>query len=451
MASQSVYSSVAAAESCIERIESANSELNAVMAVAFDEAHATARALDESRGNGDWQGLLHGMPMVLKDSIDTAGLTSTSGASFLAHHVPNRDATVTRRLRDAGAILLGKANLHELCFGIRSNNSVAGQCHNPWSALHIPGGSSGGSGAAIAAGFCVGALGSDTGGSVRLPAAMNGVSGLRPTVGRVPNTGTMAVSASQDTIGPMARRVSDVARIFAVIAGHDPADPISEARPLENFLPRLGDSIEGVRIGLPKAGYFDGADPSVESAVRDAAAELETLGARLIDVDVPGMQQTHRWASVVIFSDACALHGERLKNDPDAFDPEVYARMKSGFKFTGVDYATAMRMREKWKRALAELFTEVDVLLSPTVHTEVPLIDDNKDLLQATRDATRNTYAGAFGQIPGLSIPCGFSAGGLPVGLQLEAGWWREALLLQVGHAYQRVTDWHLRVPPPRP
>ena len=429
---------------CLEQIEAVNESLNAVITVTGEDALAAAEALD----NDAWAGLLHGMPMVVKDNIDTAGIRSTSGARFLANNIPNRDATVVQRLRRAGAVVLGKANLHELCFGIRSNNSVAGQCHNPWSPVHVPGGSSGGSGAAVAAGFCVGALGSDTGGSVRLPASMNGISGLRPTVGRVPNTGSTPVSLSQDTIGPMARRVSDVARIFAVIAGYDASDPMSDGRPLENFLPSLNDGVAGVRIGLPREGYFEGAEPTVEAAVREAAAVLEEQGAVLVDVDVPEMAAMHEWASVVIFSDACSIHGERLRNEPDSIDSDTAVRMRTGFDYTGADYASAMRVRAVWRRTLLDVFQRVDILLSPTVHTEVPLIDDNKDLLSATRDATRNTYAGAFGQIPGLSVPCGFSAGGLPVGLQLEAAWWQEPLLLRVGHCFQQATDWHLRQPP---
>ena len=277
---------------------------------------------------------------------------------------------------------------------------------------------------------------------------MNGISGLRPTVGRVPNTGSTPVSLSQDTIGPMARRVSDVARIFAVIAGYDASDPMSDGRPLENFLPSLNDGVAGVRIGLPREGYFEGAEPTVEAAVREAAAVLEEQGAVLVDVDVPEMAAMHEWASVVIFSDACSIHGERLRNEPDSIDPDTAVRMRTGFDYTGADYASAMRVRAVWRRTLLDVFQRVDILLSPTVHTEVPLIDDNKDLLSATRDATRNTYAGAFGQIPGLSVPCGFSAGGLPVGLQLEAAWWQEPLLLRVGYCFQQATDWHLRQPP---
>jgi aspartyl-tRNA(Asn)/glutamyl-tRNA(Gln) amidotransferase subunit A len=296
--------------------------------------------------------------------------------------------------------------------------------------------------------MCQAALGSDTGGSVRLPAAFNGVSGLRPTLGRVPNLGSMPVCASQDTIGPMARSVADVARVFAVIAGPCPDDPSSVDAPLENFLPRLADGIRGVRLGLPRNHYFDGVDAEIAAAVMDAVRRLESLGATVHEVDVPGAEDTHHHATVIVFSDACAVHRERLRDSPDTFDPQVLARMRTGLDFTAVDYATALRAREQWRHRLARLFREVDVLVTPTVHTRIPPVDDDRTLLETTRDATRNTYAGAFGQIPGLSLPCGFGSDGMPIGLQLEAAWWREPLLLRAGHAYQQHTDWHLRRPP---
>jgi aspartyl-tRNA(Asn)/glutamyl-tRNA(Gln) amidotransferase subunit A len=352
------------------------------------------------------------------------------------------------RLRAAGAVILGKANLHEFAFGIRSNNPVAGQCRNPWDLARIPGGSSGGSGAAVALDLCAAALGSDTGGSIRVPAAFNGVSGLRPTVGRVPNAGSMPVSASQDTIGPLARSVADVARVFSVLAGPDGADPSSVAQPLENFLPRLGDGVRGLRVGIPRNHYLAEVDAEVSDAVQAAARTLESLGAKLADVDVPGAEDVHRFATIVIFSDACAVHARRLAESPEIFDPDVLARMRTGLDYTAVDYANAMRAREHWRHQLSTLFDTVDVLLSPTVHTRVPPIGDGRSLLEVTRDATRNTYAGAFGQLPGLSIPCGFGSDGLPVGLQLESRWWSEPLLLRVGHAFQQATDWHLRRPP---
>ena len=217
------------------QIDAHESTVNAFVTLTTEAATATAEELDTRAASGAWTGVLHGMPIAVKDNIDTAGVVTTSGSRFFQDHVPNRDAPVVERLKRAGAVLVGKAMLHEFCFGIRSQNAVAGQCKNPWNVEHIPGGSSGGSAAAVASDMCVGALGSDTGGSVRLPAAMCGVAGLRPTHGRISNSGSMPVCPSQDTIGPMARRVSDVARMFSVLAGYDPNDPWSAEQPLENF------------------------------------------------------------------------------------------------------------------------------------------------------------------------------------------------------------------------
>ncbi|NKC10803.1 MAG: amidase [Gammaproteobacteria bacterium] len=424
-----------------------HTDLKALITVTREEALAQAKALAAARQRGQWPGLLDGMPVVIKDNIETAGVRTTSGSRFFANYLPKQDAPVVARLRHAGAICLGKASLHEFAFGIRSHNPLSGQCLNPWNKAHIPGGSSGGSAAAVAAGMCVGALGTDTGGSVRLPAAMCGVSGLRPTFGRVPNTGTTPVSPTQDTVGPMARSVADVARLFAVLAGYDAADPFSEDRVLENFIPTLASGISGVKIGIAHHPYFEGADSEIAAAVMEAARTVERLGARLTDVTLDGAADAHQFASTIIYSDACAFHRQRLNQQPETFAPQVYERMRLGLQFTGADYADALRERAIWRRRLAALFDTVDILLSPTVHTQVPRIDDRKSLHAATRDATRNTYAGAFGQLPGLSIPCGFTASGLPIGLQLEAKWWQEPLLLRAGYAYQSATDWHTRTP----
>lgn len=440
--------SVNRVDACLDAIENFDGTVNAMITVTADAARRQAEDADAAARDGKWLGLLHGMPMAIKDNIATAGVRTTAGSSFFADHVPNENAAVTQRLLNAGAVIVGKATMHELAFGIRSDNPVSGQCRNPWDSSRIPGGSSGGSGAAIAAGMCVGALGSDTGGSVRLPASINGVSGLRPTHGRVPNHGSTPVSATLDTIGPMARSAADVARIFAVIAGHDERDPLSADQPLENFLPRLGDSIAGVRIGIPRNFYFEDCDPEIESAARAAAKVLADQGAILKEIDVPGAADMQRWATTLIFTDACAFHAERLRNNPEMFSKPVYDRMTEGLKFTAVDYANALRAREAWKAELKTLFHEIDILLSPTLPTPVPPIEENKSLLEATKHATRNTYAGAFGQLPGLSVPCGFGSDGMPIGLQLEAAWWQEPLLLRIGHSYQQHTDWHLRRPP---
>ncbi len=448
MSEPAATASFESTNACLKSIEQFNDTVNAMITVTADAARDQARAADEAAREGRWLGLLHGMPMAIKDNIATAGVRTTAGSSFFADHVPNENAAVTQRLIDAGAVIVGKATMHEFAFGIRSDNPVSGQCHNPWDTSRIPGGSSGGSGAAIAAGMCVGALGSDTGGSVRLPASINGVSGLRPTHGRVPNHGSTPVSPTMDTIGPMARSVSDVARIFAVIAGHDARDPMSADRPLENFLPRLADPIEGVRIGIPRSFYLDDTHPEIEAAVRAAADVLTEAGAELVDIDVPGAADMQRWATILIFSDACAVNAARLQQNPEMFSKPVYDRMMEGLKFTAVDYANTMRAREAWQAQLKDLFQDIDILLSPTLPTLAPPIEEDKSLLEATKHATRNTYAGAFGKLPGLSVPCGFSSDGLPIGLQLEAAWWQDPLLLQVGHAYQQRTDWHLRRPP---
>ena len=437
-----------ALERCLARIERLDPALNAMVTATAETARQQADACDRAAAEGRWLGLLHGIPVALKDNIETAGVRTTSGAAYLADHIPNRDAPVVGRLKAQGAVLVGKANMQELAWGVVSTNPVTGQCRNPWNPEHIPGGSSGGSGAAVAAGMAHASLGTDTGGSVRIPASMTGIAGLRPTHGRISIRGITPVSVAHDTVGPMARSVADVARLFAVLAAYDPLDHVSRALPLDNFLPRLGDGIEGVRIGLARNFFFDGLDGEVEAAVRAGAGTLESLGARLVDVTLPGAETAQRWTTIMAYADACAYHKERLDAGPGALSQVVYERMIMGRDFSAVDYAQAMRGREAWRRALAEMFETVDLLLAPTTPRPAPPIADDRSLHRATQDATRFTYGGALASIPGLSVPCGFSAGGLPIGMMLEAAWGAEPLLLRVGHAYQQATDWHLRRPP---
>ncbi len=441
-------SALAQTQTSLDNIRRHDGAINAMITVTEDAALAEAERADAAAADGRWLGLLHGMPVALKDNIDTAGVRTTSGSLFFKDHVPNADAPVVQRLRAAGAVIVGKATMHELAFGVRSHNPVSGICHNPWNLDHIPGGSSGGSGAALAADMCLGALGTDTGGSVRCPASMTGVAGLRPTHGRISIRGINPVSVAHDTVGPMARRIEDVARLFAVLAAYDPLDVQSHDRPLENFLPSLGESIEGVRIGLPKNHYFEDLNPEIEAAVRKAIEVLEGLGAETRDVFVEGAEEAHQWAVTMIYSDIIAEFGERLKNQPEMFSDPVRERMMTGLDYTGADYAGAMRAREAWRRTLREIYDEVDVVLSPTIPGEVAPIEDSRNLMDATHDATRFTYGGALASVPGLSIPCGFTARGLPIGMMLEAAWWNEPTLFRVGYAYQQATDWHLKRPP---
>lgn len=437
-----------AVEGCLARIEALNPALNAMITTTAEAARKAADACDRAAAEGRWLGLLHGLPIALKDNIETAGVRTTSGAAYLADHIPNRDTPAAARLKAQGAILIGKANLQELAWGVVSTNPVAGQCRNPWNPARIPGGSSGGSGAAVAAGMAEAALGTDTGGSVRIPAAMTGIAGLRPTHGRISIRGITPVSVAHDTVGPMARRVADVARIFAALAAYDSLDPVSRDLPLGNFLPTLGDGIAGVRVGLPRNFFFEDVDAEVEAAVREGARTLESLGARLVEVTLAGAETAQRWTTVMAYADACAYHRERLDAGPGAISRPVYERMMLGRDFGAVDYADAMRGREAWRRTLAEAFETVDVLLAPTTPRPAPPIADDRSLHRATQEATRFTYGGALASIPGLSVPCGFSADGLPIGMMLEGARGAEPLLLRVGHAYQTATDWHLRRAP---
>ena len=437
-----------AVEGCLARTEALNPALNAMITTTAEAAREAADACDRAAAEGRWLGLLHGLPIALKDNIETAGVRTTSGAAYLADHIPNRDAPVVARLKAQGAVLTGKANMQELAWGVVSTNPVAGQCRNPWNPARIPGGSSGGSGAAVAAGMAEAALGTDTGGSVRIPAAMTGIAGLRPTHGRISIRGITPVSVAHDTVGPMARRAADVARLFAALVAYDPLDPVSRDLPLGNFLPTLGDGVAGVRVGLPRNFFFEDVNAEVEAAVREGARTLESLGARLVEVTLAGAETAQRWTTVMAYADACAYHRERLDAGPGAISRPVYERMILGRDFGAVDYAEAMRGREAWRRVLAEAFETVDVLLAPTTPRPAPPIADDRGLHRATQEATRFTYGGALASIPGLSVPCGFSADGLPIGMMLEGAWGAEPLLLRVGHAYQTATDWHLRRAP---
>lgn len=439
-------SSVARTEACLEAIEAWQPHVNAMVTTTVETARREAAAADKSAADGRWLGVLHGLPMAIKDNIETAGVLTTAGSLFYKDHVPNADAPVVERLRKAGAVIIGKCTMHELAFGIRSYNPVIGQSRNPYDTSRVPGGSSGGSGIVVATGMAEASLGTDTGGSVRLPAAICGITGLRPTSGRVSNRGCVPLSPPHDTIGPMARTALDCARIFAVTAGHDPEDASSKEAPLENFLPRMGDGIKGVRIGVPQNYYLENCSSEVLAAYEASLKVLEKLGAKLVKVRVSGAETAQDHGQVLIYSDAAERFAEQMKQ-PKLWGAMTLERLSTALAYTSRDYARALRGKEAWQRSLAKVFTEVDILASPTIADEPPLIEDGRSLLKATMSVTKNTYCGAISGIPGLSVPNGASKNGLPLALQLEGAWWSEPLLLRAGHAIQQVTDWHKRRP----
>jgi aspartyl-tRNA(Asn)/glutamyl-tRNA(Gln) amidotransferase subunit A len=426
----------------LARIERLNPVLNAFITVTADEARAAARAAQDGAGP---DGPLRGIPLALKDLFDTAGVRTTGGAKFFLHRVPSRDATVTARLRAAGAVMLGKLNMHEFAYGVSNDNPHFGPCRNPWDLNRIPGGSSGGSGAAVAAGMCLGSLGSDTGGSIRIPASLCGITGLKPTYGRVSRAGVIPLSWSMDHIGPMAGNVRDCALLLGVIAGYDPEDPASAAAPVPDYSAGLDGGVRGLRIGLPRHIFFDHLDDDVRAAVERAAATLRDAGAEVRDVSIERIELANVAGSTVLFSEASAYHEQRLRERPEDYGGDVRERLLIGVTYPATAYVNAQRVRTLVRAAFLDTLAEVDMLLAPATQTTAPPIAGFTANTRAglTRLTTPINLAG----LPSLALPCGFDRAGLPIGMQLIGRPFDEETVLRAGQAYQRVTDWHTRRP----
>ncbi len=434
-------------EKFLSRIDALNPRFRAMTAVHDDDARQSARDIDARRDSGEWAGPLNGMIVAIKDNIDVAGHRCASGSRLFAEHRPDRDATVTARIRRAGGIVIGMASMMELAFGLRTTDALTGQCRNPWAADRVPGGSSGGTAASVALGFCDAALGTDTGGSVRMPAAFCGVTGLRPTLGRVSNRGVRPVSESLDTVGPMARTVGGVAQLYSVIAGFDPEDPHSLRRPVADWTRDPSDDVSGLRVGIPRNFYFDDLSPGIAESVMAVAQQFEAGGARLIEIDVPDAEIAHQYATRIILADACVLHAADLDARRDHFSDQVYERMIAGRCLSATDLTEAQRFRERWAHAARRRFDGIDATLFATTPIVAPPIEDNAHLADATRHATRFAYGGSLAGLPGLSIPCG-DHGGLPIGALLESAPFAEDRLFRLGAHWQARTDWHRRTPP---
>ncbi len=435
-------------EQCLETIERYNSRLKAFISVMADDARRRARELEARLESGGAVGPLAGRIIAVKDNIDTAGQRTTLGSRFHAERIANDDAEVVRRLHRAGAVVIGKTNLHELAFGATTQNPHYGSCRNPWDPETIPGGSSGGSGVAVAADMCDAALGTDTGGSVRIPAALTGIVGLRPTVGRISNRGIEPVAPQLDTVGPMARTVVEAARLYEAIAGYDPEDELSVDRPVESWCNALPRGIGGLRIGVPGPGFFDGIDPDVAQAAQGATRTFADLGAHLRTIDIDEAHDLHTRLKLLVPTHVAARNRERLAKAPETFGPDVRERMSPGLKTTGTDYAGWLRLIERWRMRVRGLFEAVDVILTPTVGSPAPKASAAADMIGTTGQLTRLTFVWSYAGVPALSVPCGFTSAALPVGVQLVGPPWSEARLLAIGAAYQEATDFHDRRPP---
>jgi aspartyl-tRNA(Asn)/glutamyl-tRNA(Gln) amidotransferase subunit A len=438
-------SPVELARACLGRIETRNPVLNAFITVTAESALQQARDAETEMQRGEWRGLLHGIPIAVKDMIDTAGVRTTAGSAVYLDRIPAADAAVVARLRRAGAILLGKLNMQEFAIGGSSVPSHFGPVRNPWDTSRIAGGSSGGSAAAVAAGLCFAALGTDTGGSVRQPAALCGIVGLKPTYGRVSNLGVLPLAPSLDHVGPLTRSVEDCAAVLEAIAGYERLDVSSERRPLK--LRPWPNSAAGVRIGVPRAFFYEGLHPDVHRAVDAALAALSNLGARI--EEVPLEISTDR---TVFQAEAYGSHAALIAAKPERYLPETLAKLSRGAAVDTIAYMHARLELAQLRRGIAEMFTRVDVLATPTVPVPAPRLRDYpqtfEDVLAwEAGSMLRNTRPFNGLGIPVITVPCGWTDEDLPIGLQLAAGPWQERRALALALAYESATAWHTRHP----
>ena len=436
------------ATACLDRVERFNPLLNAFITVTHEGAMAQARVAEDEIQRGQWRGPLHGIPIGLKDLIDTAGIRTTCGSALFADRVPSEDADVVQRLKRAGAVLLGKQNLQEFAYGGTSASSHYGAVHNPWNLKHIAGGSSGGSAAAVAAGMCFAAIGSDTGGSIREPAAFCGIVGLKPTYGRVSTRGVFPLSWSLDHVGPLCRSVRDAALMLEAIAGYDVLDVTCVDWPPEQYAQNANalSSKTDFRIGLVRQPFFEDLDRDIELAINEAIEvirKMSHMSSQVIEVLLPSVPTGVQAPEVYV------VHKDYYANSPELYRPWMRARLAQAATADTVAYVTDRFALERVRRTVNDVFAKVDLLITPT--TPVPPITIEEASNMSPNPAgeiwLRNTRPfNAYG-LPTISIPCGFTSAGLPIGLQIAGPRFGEGRVLAFAHAFEQSTDWHKRAP----
>jgi aspartyl-tRNA(Asn)/glutamyl-tRNA(Gln) amidotransferase subunit A len=446
--SAGALSPVELTEQVLARIERLDPLYDSYVDVFSETALAKARAVEDAIRRGETVGPLQGIPVALKDLYDVAGTPTLAGSAVRAGHRADADSTVTRKLRAAGAVITGKTVTHEFAYGV-----VSAPTRNPWDRDTIPGGSSGGSAAAVAAHLCLAAMGSDTGGSIRIPAGLCGLVGLKATYGRVSKRGVAELSWSLDHAGPITRTVADAAVLLQAIAGYDPDDPCSIDEPVPDYLTGLDAGIEGLRVGVPTSYFFDTADAEVADAVHAALAVLVDAGAVLVDVAVPHVELTGDVVSTIAGVEAAAIHQEHIRTMPEAYTADTRMRLLAGELISGTSYVNAQRARRLVAAGLRSALSEVDVIASPTLPITAPAFGASTTQLAGAEVPVMSALNGLTAPanaagLPALAVPCGLSSRGLPLSLQLMGRPFDEATLLVAGQAYQRRTDWHTRRPP---
>jgi aspartyl-tRNA(Asn)/glutamyl-tRNA(Gln) amidotransferase subunit A len=441
-------------EACLKRIDTYNPALNAFVAVDRERALATARELASEQRRGALRGPLHGIPVAFKDNLDTAGLRTTGASALFKDRVPDEDAYVVARLKTAGAIVLGKLNLHEFALGGTNAVTHFGPVRNPWAMDHHPGGSSGGNAAAVAADLCLATLGTDTGGSIRIPSSYCSVVGLKPTAGRVSNRGVIPNSWTFDTVGPMCKTVEDAALMLAAIAGYDPLDPASVDAPVPNFAGALRTRPSKLRIGIPRTPFYDGLQPEVAAAIDAALVVLRSLVADVRDVQIPSSPGLGGVSNAEIY----AYHAPWITKTPELYQEATRRIVMGGASTKSEAYIQGLRQVELARRDIAKVFTSIDVLVMPTTTGVTSLIPGQGTSSSAGAAPAsgapaggpagfRNTSYFSYYGLPAISVPCGFTASGLPIGLQVSGAPFRESQVLALAHAYEQATEWHKRRP----
>jgi aspartyl-tRNA(Asn)/glutamyl-tRNA(Gln) amidotransferase subunit A len=438
----------------LDRIAARDGTLKSFITVCADAALEAARQAEAELVAGRPRGPLHGVPIALKDLFNTAGVKTTGGSRILADSVPTEDATVVARLKAAGAVVLGKLNMHEFAYGPEGLNAHYGHARNPWDAAQprIAGGSSSGSGVAVAAGLAPLALGSDTGGSIRIPAALCGITGLKPTYGRASRAGVLPLAWSLDHVGPMARTAGDCALALGPMAGYDAADPTTSVLPVPDYTAALTGDVKGLRVGLLRRFFMEAAAPEVRAAVEQAARALEGLGAVVDEVELPSVEHVSGASFAIVGAEALAYHAEWLRTRAADYQPDVRERLRMGALITGLQYVRGQQARTLLRAEVDEALARRDVLLAPTTplaatvlgESETTLGDGPSDVRSALIRFTRPFN---FTGHPACSLNCGFTGTGLPIGMQLVGRPFDEATVLRAADAYQRATDWPTRRP----
>lgn len=439
-------------ESHLQRIDAVEGAINAFITVMGDEARAAAKEADQAISRGDYRGPLHGIPVAVKDLFLTEGIRTTSGTTVMGDYVPTEDATAVARLKSAGAVLVGKTNMNEIALGPTGLNPHYGNCNNPWNPGHMSGGSSGGSAAATAAGGCAAALGTDTGGSVRIPASLSGTVGFKPTYGRISLFGVTQLCWSLDHVGIFTRTVEDCAVVLNAIAGYDQRDPTSLNSPVPDFSASLEEQGVSVRIGVPKEFVWDVLSGAVKEKVLAAIDKLSSLDASVVEVKMPWLADCADMSTAIMGGEAIAAYGTLLKEHGSELDPVVKQRLSLGLDVSAPDYVRAQQARAVLVQQTREVLDQVDLLAFPTCAIPAPRHGESEvdvggttiDVLSAVTRLTRFSNLTGF---PALSIPCGLSDDGLPIGLQLMGRPLEDHTVLKVANAYEQATEWHILWP----